>query len=123
MIGMRCRDVVLEGQPAAHLRGKGRKERSVPLWRPTAALIRSWRRQIGDPSGDSILFPNRSGGPMTRSNVTQRLNLAVAPACRTNPGLLDLPVTRSAEHPSERQSPLRTSDAVFCLHNKIKHTT
>src|SRR3546814_16391351 len=45
MIGMRCRDVVLEGQPAAHLRGKGRKERSVPLWRPTAA--RSEERRVG----------------------------------------------------------------------------
>lgn len=93
MIGMRCRDVVLEGQPAVHLRGKGRKERSVPLWRPTAALIKFWRRQIGDPPGDSILFPNRSGGRMTRSNVTQRLNLAVAIAGRKNPGLLDRPVT------------------------------
>lgn len=92
MIGMWCRDVILEGQPAAHLRGKGRKERSVPLWRPTAALIRSWRRQIGDPSGDSHLFPNRSGGRMTRSKVTQRLNLCVT-AGRKNPGLLDRPVT------------------------------
>src|SRR3546814_14117821 len=41
MIGMRYRDVVLEGQPAAHRRGKGPKERSVPLWRPTAQLTRS----------------------------------------------------------------------------------
>lgn len=93
MIGIRCRDIVLEGHPAVHLRGKGRKERSVPLWRPTATLIRSWCRQIGDPSGDSILFPNRSGGRMTRSNVTQRLNLAVVTAGRKNPGLLDRPVT------------------------------
>lgn len=93
MIGIRCRDVVLEGQPAVHLCGKGRKERSVPLWRPTAALIRSWRRQIGDPAGDSILFPNRSGGRMTRSNVTQRLGLAVAIAGRKYPGLLERPVT------------------------------
>src|SRR3546814_17869453 len=30
---------------------------------------------------------------MTRSNVTQRLNLAVATAGRKNPGLLDRPVT------------------------------
>src|SRR3546814_1036640 len=112
MIGMRCRDVVLGGQPAAHLRGKGRKERSVPLWRPTAALIRSWRRQIGDPSGDSILFPNRSGRRLNRHNVTQRLNLDVATAGRKNPGLLDRPVTphtvrhttRSEEHTSELQS-------------------
>lgn len=100
MIGIRCRDIVLEGQPAVHLRGKGRKERSVPLWRPTAALIRSWRRQIGDPAGDSILFPNRSSGRMTRSNVTQRLNLAVATAGRKNPGLLDRPVTPHTVRPT-----------------------
>lgn len=93
MIGIRCRDVVLEGQPAVHLRGKGRKERSVPLWRPTAALIKSWRRRIGDPPGESILFPNRSGGQMSRSNVTQRLNLAVAAAGQKNPSILERPVT------------------------------
>jgi site-specific recombinase XerD len=93
MIGIRCRDIVLEGQPAVHLRGKGRKERSVPLWRPTAALIRSWLPQIGDPAGDSVLFPNRNGGRMSRSNVTQRLGLAVAAASCNNPGLLERAVT------------------------------
>lgn len=93
MIGIRCQDVVLEGQPAVHLRGKGRKERTVPLWRATASLIRSWRRQIGDPTGDSILFPNRSGGRMTRSNVTQRLELAVAAAGLKNPSILERTVT------------------------------
>lgn len=93
MTGIRCRDVVLEGQPAVHLSGKGRKERSVPLWRATAALIKSWRRRIGDPTGDAILFPNRSGGRMSRSNVTQRLDLAVAIAGLKNPGLLERPIT------------------------------
>src|SRR3546814_16371513 len=124
MIGMRCRDVVLEGQPAAHLRGKGRKERSVPLWRPTAALIRSWRRQIGDPSGDSILFPNRSGGRMTRSNVTQRLNLAVATAGRKNPGLLDRPVTpHTVRTSAERRvgnECVRKCSYRWSTHTKIK---
>src|SRR3546814_16054230 len=65
----------------------------VPLWRPTAALIRSWRRHMGDPAGDSILFPNRSGGRMTSSNVTQRLSLAVAIAGRKDPGLLERSLT------------------------------
>src|SRR3546814_7446591 len=45
------------------------------------------------PAGDSILFPNRSGGRMTRSNVTQRLSLAVAIAGRKDPGLLERPGT------------------------------
>src|SRR3546814_11390413 len=57
--------------------------------------ISDWSSDVcsSDLSGDSILFPNRSGGRMTRSNVTQRLNLAVATAGRKNPGLLDRPVT------------------------------
>jgi len=93
MIGIRCRDIVLEGQPTVHLQGKGRKERSVPLWRATAKLIKSWRHLIGEPARDEVLFPNRSGGRMSRSNVTQRLELAVATAALKIPSLLERPIT------------------------------
>jgi integrase/recombinase XerD len=86
-IGLRVGDVVTEASPTAHLRGKGRKERSVPLWRPTATLIRGWKKQLGDIKDDSFLFPNRSGGKLTRSNVTQRLALAVATATAACPQL------------------------------------
>ena len=87
LIGLRCRDVALEDQPAVLLRGKGRKERSLPLWRPTAAIIRGWRRRLNPVSQESYLFPNRTGGKMTRSNVTQRLKLAVAGAIEKYPDL------------------------------------
>jgi site-specific recombinase XerD len=86
-IGLRVGDVITDSSPAAHLRGKGRKERSVPLWRPTATLIRGWKKQLGDIKDDSFLFPNRSGGKLTRSNVTQRLALAIAAATETCPQL------------------------------------
>lgn len=87
IIGIRCCDVALEGQPAVHLHGKGRKERCVPLWRPTAALIRRWRRSLGATAQDGALLPNRAGTKMTRSNVTQRLDLAVVAAGRHLPSL------------------------------------
>ena len=86
-IGLRVGDVVLDASPAVHLRGKGRKKRSVPLWRPTAALLRNWKKQLGEPSDESVLFPNRSGGKLTRSNVTQRLAVAVATATKSCPQL------------------------------------
>jgi site-specific recombinase XerD len=86
-IGLRVGDVITDASPTAHLRGKGRKERSVPLWRPIATLIRGWKKQLGDIKEDSFLFPNRSGGKLTRSNVTQRLALAVAAATETCPQL------------------------------------
>jgi site-specific recombinase XerD len=86
VIGLRIRDVVVDGATAAvHLQGKGRKERSVPLWKPTAALIRNWKRRLDDVGDEKILFPNRGGDRMTRSNVTQRLDLSVAKAVEQQP--------------------------------------
>jgi site-specific recombinase XerD len=41
----------------------------------------------------SALLPNRGGQPMTRSNVTQRLALAVKAAASTHPTLLDRQVS------------------------------
>ncbi|MEI2301227.1 tyrosine-type recombinase/integrase [Ensifer sp. MJa1] len=87
IIGIRCCDVVLDGQAAVHLHGKGRKERCVPLWRPTAALVRRWQRLAGANALDGFLLPNRAGGKMTRANVAQRLDLAVDAATRHLPSL------------------------------------
>ena len=42
--------------------GKGRKNRSVPLWRQTAKLLRAWLRQL-DGAPDSPLLPNARGNP------------------------------------------------------------
>ncbi|MGA8712742.1 MAG: site-specific integrase [Roseiarcus sp.] len=87
VIGLRVGDVLVDGSSVAHLHGKGRKERSVPLWRTTTSLIRSWKRRLDDPGEGHFLFPNRGGGRMARSNVTQRLELAVSAATERHPGL------------------------------------
>ncbi|MEP6905520.1 MAG: tyrosine-type recombinase/integrase [Gemmatimonadales bacterium] len=86
-IGLRVGDVVIDTSAVAHLHGKGRKDRSVPLWRPTAGLIRSWKRRLEDAGDENFLFPNRGGGRMARSNVTQRLELAVSAAAERHPQL------------------------------------
>jgi site-specific recombinase XerD len=67
-----------------HLQGKGRKERSVPLWRSTATLVRDWKRRLAN---ETFLFPSQRGGKLTRSNVAQRLALAVAAAAERCPQL------------------------------------
>jgi len=88
IIGMRVSDLVLDGARCVHLHGKGRKQRTVPLWRATAALLRAWTRQLGGAAASSPLFPNRGGRAMTRSNVTQRLALCVQAAAADQPHLL-----------------------------------
>ena len=42
MIGIRVADITLAATSSVRLYGKGRKQRSVPLWKGTAAHIRDW---------------------------------------------------------------------------------
>jgi site-specific recombinase XerD len=87
--GMRVIDVVLDGAACVHLHGKGRKQRTVPLWRSAVKLIRSWLRLNPELGTTSALLPNRNRKPMTRNNVTQRLALAVKAASQVHSGLAD----------------------------------
>jgi site-specific recombinase XerD len=87
IIGVRVVDVVLDGAACVHLRGKGRKQRSVPLWRSTVKEIRAWLQINPQLSPTSALLPNRDGEIMTRNNVTKRLALAVSAAAKLNAGL------------------------------------
>jgi site-specific recombinase XerD len=87
IIAVRVADVVLEGAACVHLHGKGRKQRSVPLWRSTVKELRAWLKDNPRLGATSALLPNRDRQPMTRSNVTQRLALAVRAAAQRNPAL------------------------------------
>jgi integrase len=42
IIGVKVSDVILDESPCVHLRGKGRKQRSTPLWKSTVQEIRDW---------------------------------------------------------------------------------
>ena len=87
MIGVRVVDVILDGGACVHLHGKGRKLRSIPLWKSTVVEIRAWLRLNSVLRGEAALLPNRDGHAMSRSNVTQRLSIAVARATAEQPSL------------------------------------
>lgn len=55
-------DVLLDPQAAVHLHGKGRKQRVLPLWKTTAAQLRTWLPKTGSEPG-APLFPNRAAHP------------------------------------------------------------
>ena len=93
IIAIKLGDVAIEGAACVHLHGKGRKQRAVPLWKSTAQEIRAWLRLNPQLSTHSALLPNRDGAAMTRSNVTQRLRLAVEAAAKTKASLTKRVVT------------------------------
>lgn len=88
IIGITVGDVVLDAAAACvHLHGKGRKQRSVPLWRSTVKAVRSWLKLNPQFEMTSPLLPSRDETEMTRSNVTKRLMLAVKRASEHSPRL------------------------------------
>lgn len=88
IIGVKVGDVVLDASAACvHLHGKGRKQRSVPLWRSTVKVLRAWLHVNPQFESTSPLLPNRSGHEMTRANVTLRLASAVQRATETQSAL------------------------------------
>lgn len=94
IIGVKVSEVVLDdGAACVHLHGKGRKQRSVPLWRSTVKTIRAWVKLNPQFNASSPLLPNQDGHSMTRSNVTKRLALAVHAAAKTNPDLTRRPIS------------------------------
>lgn len=86
--GVKVGDVVLDdGASCVHLHGKGRKHRSVPLWRTTVKVMRAWLRLNPQFEATSPLLPSRNGHAMTRTNAALRLGLAVQAATGAFPDL------------------------------------
>ncbi|NPT56111.1 tyrosine-type recombinase/integrase [Paraburkholderia sp. 5N] len=87
LIDMRVSDLVLGPTSWIRIHGKGRKERSVPLWPDTAKDLKRWLRQYPR-APQEPLFPGRSGAPLTRIGFTDRLKLATQIASRQFPELV-----------------------------------
>jgi integrase/recombinase XerD len=86
IIDLRAADFTSGPAATLHLRGKGRKERMVPLWKTTSHLLERWLAD--NPCGpDRPLFPNHGGRPLTRSGVASRLRLAIVGASAACPSL------------------------------------
>jgi integrase/recombinase XerD len=85
IIGLSWQQVRFGTTTYLDLNGKGRKERSVPLWPKTAKVLHQWRkRQPG--SSTSTIFPSLRGNVLTRDSVNHLLREIVQlaiPACRS----------------------------------------
>ncbi|BDB29452.1 integrase [Cupriavidus sp. TA19] len=86
------RDIRFEAPFQVRLLGKGRKERTCPLWPQTVTLLQALlRRQPHAP--DERLFVNRYGSPLSASGVRFKLRQYVQAACQQVPSLSSKRVT------------------------------
>jgi site-specific recombinase XerD len=86
LIGLTCKDIVLDSGAHVRCQGKGRKDRCTPLRKDLVATLRSWlRERSGQP--DDPLFPNARGGFLSRDGVEYLLAKHVAVAGKKCPSI------------------------------------
>lgn len=86
LIGLNINDLRLQPCATILVRGKGRKERCLPLWKETASALRAWlvvRGEILIPE----LFSNARGESLTRSGFEYILRKHVRAAGKLCPSL------------------------------------
>ena len=88
LIGLRIDDLTLQPEPSILVRGKGRKERVLPLLKETAAALRAWlnvREGVLVPE----IFVNARAQPLTRWGVAYILKKHLQTATQRSPSLLE----------------------------------
>jgi site-specific recombinase XerD len=72
--------------PQIDINGKGRKQRSLPLWKSTAMELKEHLVSL-PPEPTTLVFVNRFGQCLSRSGAEKRLRLSVQRALRACPSL------------------------------------
>jgi site-specific recombinase XerD len=88
LVGLPLENLSLQRTPSILVRGKGRKERCLPLWKETAADLRAWLAVRGSVPVPE-LFVNAEGAAMTRAGFEYVLDKHVrvaAQACTSLTG-------------------------------------
>ncbi|MYE22535.1 MAG: tyrosine-type recombinase/integrase [Gammaproteobacteria bacterium] len=86
LTGLQSVDLHLARGPHVNCVGKGRKQRITPLTKPIAAALQTWlAERAGVP--DAPVFPTRTGQPLSRDAIAQRLATHVAKAAHACPSL------------------------------------
>ena len=86
LVGLRLTDITLQPYASILVHGKGRRERSLPMWKVTVAAVRAWLAVRGTALAPE-LFLNARGQPMTRSGFEYVLGKHVEIATKSCPSL------------------------------------
>jgi integrase/recombinase XerD len=92
LVGLTLKDVTLQPSPSILVFGKGRRERSLPLWKETARDVRAWLSVRGAPAATE-LFVNAQGTAMTRAGFEYIFEKHGRAAARRCPALTARPLS------------------------------
>jgi site-specific recombinase XerD len=92
---LRCGQVSFGRTTLVRLHGKGRKDRTVPLWPQTSRVLRRWF-QVLETDDAKLAFPSMKGTPLSADGLDYILQRAVKKASTACPSLLTKRVTPHA---------------------------
>lgn len=120
--GLRWDDLQLAAPRQVRLRGKGKKERLLPLWTETANALHRLRGMSGAAGGQCV-FLNRVGQPMTRDGVAYILSKHAAAAARVNPVLRRKQITPHVLRHSCAVALLQSGTDVTVIRDYLGHAS
>jgi site-specific recombinase XerD len=89
LVGLRLADMELDGPyPSILVRGKGRRQRRLPLWKEATRALRAWLAVRGEARVPEV-FLNGRGAALTCSGFTYIVKKYVHAATRQSPGMSD----------------------------------
>ncbi len=86
LVGLALGDLRMPALDEVRILGKGRRERTLPLWKATRRALRDWLA-VRPKSADRHLFLNAMGTGMTRRGFAKRLVLHAQTAARSVPSI------------------------------------
>jgi len=122
VVGLRWDDLQLAAPRQVRLRGKGKKERLLPLWTETANALHRLRG-MSEAVGGQCVFLNRGGQPMTRDGVAYVLSKHVSAAARDNPVLRRKQITPHVLRHSCAVALLQSGTDVTVIRDYLGHTS
>jgi integrase/recombinase XerD len=92
LTALRRHQVTFDTSTFVRLTGKGRKNRTVPLWPATAHMLKDWFEELEN-APKAIAFPNARGNALSREGVAYLLQQAVQRAIPACPSLATKHIT------------------------------
>nr|WP_064245297.1 site-specific integrase [Rhizobium leguminosarum]OAP97023.1 integrase [Rhizobium leguminosarum] len=121
-IGLQWHDLQLTPPRQARLRGKGRKERLVPMWRETADALRRLQN-LSDAPGQQHVFMNRHDQPLTRDGVAYILAKHAAAIAQDRPRLARHHITPHVFRHSCAAALLQSGTDVTVIRDYLGHAS
>jgi integrase/recombinase XerD len=120
--GLRWDDLQLAAPRQVRLRGKGKKERLLPLWPETANALHRLRGMTRG-ADQQCVFVNRNGQPLTRDGIAYVLAKHARAAARSNPALLRKHITPHVLRHSCAVALLQSGTDVTVIRDYLGHAS